>query len=418
MARMQKAPARRGVRHAAAWSAAAALFAALVAPAAAADVAIDNLAFKSLDGDAFAIAHLEFVNTNLTEDEIIRLLTPDSAADDDRALAEKLRADRISIPSIDILGADGSKIHLAGLTIGRVDAGRVDSLDLAGFEATGADKGGALTVKSGALHVDGLDVAPLVASDDDSAAARSARLGGLTLAGLDVVGPDPSDAPGQSIHITVGSLALHDDYAGDAFKQGALTIAGVVVEPSPGSEAGKGLASLGYSKVELTIAGGARYEADAKTLALEGVRVDGVGMGSLALNAKFADVAPALFGIDGADRAQALFDAGVASFALTFVDGGLFDKALAYYAKALALSPEKLRAQWSALIGETAPTALGGGAAAQSFATELQAFIAQPKTLTIAAKAKGGALKAGDLFAANDLADIAARLDLSAAANR
>ena len=82
-------PARRSAGRALAWLAAAALLAALAAPAAAEDLVIDNLAFKSLDGDAFAIARLDFVNTNLTRDEIIRLLTPDLPADDDRALAQK-----------------------------------------------------------------------------------------------------------------------------------------------------------------------------------------------------------------------------------------------------------------------------------------------------------------------------------------
>ena len=219
MARMQNAPARRRAGRSLAWSAASALLAALAAPAAAEDLVIDNLAFKSLDGDAFAIAHLEFVNTNLSKDEIIRLLTPDSPADDDRALAQKFKADRISIPSIDILGKDGSKIHLAGLTADHVDAGQIDGLDLAWFEATGTDKDGALTIKCGALHIDGLDVAQLLAGDDGDR-ARPARLGGLTLTGLDIVGPDPGEAPGQSIHIAIGSIELHDEYAGDAIKQG------------------------------------------------------------------------------------------------------------------------------------------------------------------------------------------------------
>jgi hypothetical protein len=416
MARMQNAPARRRAGRALAWLAAAALLAALAAPAAAEDLVIDNLAFKSLDGDAFAIARLDFVNTNLTRDEIIRLLTPDSPADDDRALAQKFEADRISIPSVDILGADGSKIHLAGLTADHVDAGRIDSLDLAGFDAAGTDKDGPLTIKCGALHIDGLDVAPLLAGDGDR--ARPARLGGLTLAGLEVVGPDPGEAPGQSIHIAIGSIALHDDYAGDAIKRGKMKIAAAVVEPSPGSEAGKGLASLGYSKVELTIALDAEYQADAKTLALENLSIDGVGMGSLALDANFADVAPSLFGADGGERMQALFDAGVASFALKLANAGLFDKALAYYAKELGLSPDKLREQWSALVGRTATTTLGGGPASLALAAELQKFIARPNTLTLSLKAKGGPLKASDIFAAGDPSEIAAKLDISAAADR
>ena len=134
MALVHNGSARDRARRFAAFSAGAALFVAVsafAAPAAADDVAIDNLAFNSLDGDSFAIAHVEFTNTNLSKDEVVKLLTPDTAAEDDRALAQKLKADKIAIPTIDILGKDGSKIHLAGLTANHVDAGRIEALDLA-----------------------------------------------------------------------------------------------------------------------------------------------------------------------------------------------------------------------------------------------------------------------------------------------
>ena len=104
----------------------------------------------------------------------------------------------------------------------------------------------------------------------------------------------------------------------------------------------------------------AKYQADAKTLALENLTIDGVEMGSLALEASFADVAPSLFGADGSDRMQALFDAGVASIEIKLANAGLFDKALAYYAKELGLSPDKLRAQWTAMVGQTAPMTSAG----------------------------------------------------------
>ena len=112
------------------------------------DVTIDNLAFKSLDGDAFTIAHVEFTNTNLSKDEVIKLLTPDTPSDDERALAQKLKAEKIAIPSIDIVGKDGSKIHLTGFTANHVDGGKIETLDLASIEATGTDKG-PISLKSG-----------------------------------------------------------------------------------------------------------------------------------------------------------------------------------------------------------------------------------------------------------------------------
>jgi hypothetical protein len=405
-----------------AWSAGAALFAAVcafAAPAAAGDVTVDNLAFKSLDGDSFAIAHVEFTNTNLSKEEVVKLLTPDTPADDDRALAQKLKADKVAIPSIDILAKDGSKIHLAGLTASHVEAGRIEALDLASFEATGTDKGGAVSVKSGALHLDGLDVAQLLADDDSaSAASTPSRLVGLTLNGLDIVAPDPEDTPGQSIHVAIGSIDVRNEYSGDSIKKGDTKVVGIVIEPSPGSDSGKSLASLGYSKIELAMSIGADYQADAKALTLDNFAIDGVQMGSVGLKANFTDVSPALFGTDSGGRIQALFDAGVASIEIKLVNSGLFEKALAYAAKQQGLSPDKLRAQWSAMIGQVAPVMLGGSPAGLALAAEAQKFVAEPKNLTVTAKAKSGALKASDFMAIGDPTEFAGKLDISAAANR
>jgi len=422
MALVHNGPARDRAGRLAALFAGAALIAAVsafAAPAAADDVTIDNLGFKSLDGDSFVIAHVEFANTNLSKDEVVKLLTPDTPADDDRALAQKLKADKIAIPSIDILGKDGSKIHVAGLIASHVDAGRIEALDLTALEATGTDNGGAVAVKSGALHLDGLDIAQLLADDDPAGSAPApSRLVGMTLNGLDIVAPDPENEPGQTIHVAIGSIEVRNEYAGASIKHGDSKVAGIVIEPSPGSDAGKSLASLGYSKVELAMAIGAEYQADAKTFALENFTVDGVEMGSVGLKANFTDVAPALFGSDGAGRMQALFDAGVASIEIKLVNDGMFEKALAYTAKQQGLSPDKLRAQWSAMIGQMAPVLLGGSPAGLALATEAQKFVAAPKTLTISAKVKSGALKASDFMAIDDPAEFAGKLDISAAANR
>ena len=236
-------PARRGAGRLVVLSAVAALLATAASawPVAAdnSNVALDNLAFKSADGDSFAIAHLEFTNTNLSKDEIVKLLTPDTPVADDRELANKLKADKISIPSIDILGKDGSKIHLAGLAASHVDSGRIEALDVAGLEATGTDKGGPVAVKSGALHLDGVDVAQLLVAADSGDAAKPSRLGGLMLSGLDIVAPDPDSPAGQTIHFAIGSIEVHNTYDGDSLKQGNAKLVGIVVEPSPGSEAGK-----------------------------------------------------------------------------------------------------------------------------------------------------------------------------------
>jgi hypothetical protein len=141
-------------------------------------------------------------------------------------------------------------------------------------------------------------------------------------------------------------------------------------------------------------------------------------MGSVGLKANFTDVAPTLFGADSGARIQALLEAGVASLEVKLVNGGLFDKALAYSAKQQGVAPDALRAQWSAMVGQTAPVLLGGSPASIALAAEAQKFIADPKNLTVTVKAKSGALKAGDFMAIGDPSEFVDKLDVAAAANR
>jgi hypothetical protein len=248
--------------------------------------------------------------------------------------------------------------------------------------------------------------------------APPSRLGGLTLAGLDIVAPDPDNAPGQTIHMAVGSVAMHNDYSGDTPAKTAVKIAGLVIEPSPDSDAGKTLASLGYAKLELTITIAGSYQADAKTLSLDDFTIDGAQMGSIGFKATLTDVTPPLFGADSGARLQAALETGVASVELKLVNAGLFEKALAYTAKQQNISPDELRKQWSTMAGTAAPVMLGGDPGGLALGSETQKFIAEPKSLTIDVKAKSGALKAGDFMTITDLGEFAAKLDISAAANR
>ena len=113
-----------------------------------------------------------------------------------------------------------------------------------------------------------------------------------------------------------------------------------------------------------------------------------------------------------------MLETGVASVELKLVNAGLFEKALAYTAKQQNISVDDLRKQWSTMAGTIAPVMLGGDPGGLALGAETQKFIAEPKSLTIDVKAKSSALKAGDFMTITDLGDFAAKLDISAAANR
>jgi hypothetical protein len=383
------------------------------------DGIIENFTAKTQDGGVLTIARAEFTNTNLSKDEIVLMLTPGTPEADERALAQKLKADKISIPTIDVAGKDGAKVHIHGVAAADVEAGKVGKLEFAGMEASQIDDGAPVAVKSGALRLEGLDVADaLKAVGAPADAAQKGQLSHLTWDAIDIVAPDKDSGPGKTIHVALATVEVRGDYAGGALKQGSTKLTGLIVEPSPDSEFGKSLAQLGYSKLQLAMALGAAYRADAKTFSLDDLTIDGVDMGSVGLKANFGDIDPGLFGSDTEGRMAALFGCSISSLELKIVNAGLFEKALAFYAKQQGSSAEALKQQWSATIGQMAPLLLGGAPSALKAAAEAQKFVAAPKNLTVSIKARDGALKAADFMAISDPAAFASKLDIAAVANK
>ncbi len=381
------------------------------------DVKIDDFTTTNKDGDKIAIKHIEFVNTNLEKDEVEKLLTSGTSKDEALELVKKLKADKISIPSIEVSPKKGGVIRLDGFEADKIDEGRVGKLSIAGIKGDGEENGAKVAIKSGALLLEDADLAEVLKATGGVAGAPKGRLGHLTWQAVDIVAPDDK-TPGKSIHVAFGSFELKSDYDGDVMKQGSTTLTGLVVEPAPGSEFADQLASLGYSKIEMGAAIGAHYEAGARALSLDQFTIEGVQMGSVGLKASFSDIEPALFTGDESERMQAMLGGGVASLEIKLVNSGIFEKALAFYAKQQGTTPEALKQQIAAVAAQMAPIMLGGSPDSLKVATEAQKFIDSPKNLTISLKAKGAPLKAADFTAAGDPTAIFSKVDISAVANQ
>ncbi len=383
------------------------------------DVTIDNFTAKAKDGSAFVIEHAQFANTNLSKDEIEKMLTPDTPDADELALVKKLKADKISIPAIEIDAKDGTKVRLHDFAASNIDAGKVDSLAIAGLEASGTDGGAAVSVKSGALRLEGLDLADvLMAVGASGESVPKGRLRRLTWESLDIVAPDTQSGPGKTIHVALATAEVQGSYDGDTLKHGSTKLTGLVIEPSPDSEFGKDLAALGYSRVELSLVVGADYQPESKKFSLDELTIEGAQMGSVRLQANFGDIDPGLFSADNSARVTALLGCSISSLEIKVVNAGLFEKALALYATQQGASADALKQQLSAMTGQMAPMFLGGDPSALKVAAEAQKFIETPKSLTIAIRAKSGALKADDFMAISDPAAFVSKLDIAAAANQ
>ena len=383
------------------------------------DVTIENFTAKPKDGGVVVIARAEFDNSNLSKDEIIALLTPETPQADRSALAQKFKADKVSIPSIEITSNDGGKINIHDVAANHIDAGKVEALEFSGIDASGTDGGAPVSVKSGALRMQGLDLADaLKAISAPKEAAPKGRLSHLTWESIDIVAPDTQSGPGKTIHLALASAEVNSSYDGDTLKQGTTKLTGLIVEPSPNSEFGKNLAELGYSKLELSMVIGAEYQAAAKKFSLDELTIEGAQMGSIRMKANFGDIDPALFGSDQSARMAALVGCSISSLEIKVVNSGLFEKALALVAKQQGVSADALKQQWSAMTGQMAPLLLGGDPSALKVAAETQKFIDAPSNLTVAVKAKAGALKATDFMAMSDPSAFVKKVDIVAVANQ
>ncbi|HLW92964.1 MAG TPA: hypothetical protein VKS78_16905, partial [Roseiarcus sp.] len=295
---------------------------------------------------------------------------------------------------------------------------KVGKLAIAGVDGAGTEDGAPVTIRSGALTLEDADLAEVLkAAGASEEAGKNGRIGHMKWESVDIVAPDKASGPGKTVHIAFGSFELNSDYDGDTLKKGSTVLKGLIVEPAPGSEFANNLSTLGYSRLELAAAIGAHYEADAKALSLDDLTLEGVAMGSLGLKAHFADVDPTLMSGGKDERMQALFGCSIAALEIKIVNAGLFEKALAYYAKQQGTTPDALKQQISAAAVQMVPLLLGGDPSAQKVASEAQKFIDQPKNLTVTIKAKGDPLKAAD-FMGGDTSAIAAKLDISATANQ
>jgi hypothetical protein len=383
------------------------------------EVILDDFSTTSKDGDVLTIKHADFKGTNLSRDEIVTMLTPDTSSEDETALVKRLKVAEMSIPTIEIAMKKGGVIRVHDVVGTDIDSGTVGKLGFSGIDGGGGEKDGPVSVKAGAFVMENVGLSDaLDAASAPQRLSSMARLGHLSWEGIDVVAPDKDSGPGKTIHVALGSVDIRNAYQGDLFKDSTMSMKNLVIEPTKGSAMSDSLALFGYSRIEISLRIAAHYDAAAKKLSLGDLTLDGANAGAIAVKADFADVDPALFGSDSEARMAAVTSGAMTGIEFKFVNAGLFEKALAYFAGQQKTTPEALKQQWAATAGQMLPALLGGDPAALKVAAEAQKFVAAPTNLAIALRPKTGTFKFSDAAAAGDPMSLIAALDIVAVANK
>jgi hypothetical protein len=381
-------------------------------------VSLDDFTTTSKDGAKITIKHADFKGTNLTKDEIVKLLTPDTPDEEKNALVQKLKVAEISIPAIDVVPKDGGELHIRDVSGKDIDSGKIGALSIASIDGGGTDKDGPIAIKSGAIIIEDADLSDtLGAAKDPSNMSPPTHLGHFSWVGLDMTVPD-KDAGGKPMHITMGSIEDRNSYDGAVLKQGELIVKNLVIEPAAGSEFANNIGILGYKSVQLSAHVAAHYDAGGKKFTLDDFTLDGANAGAIGLKAVLTDIDPALFGADANARMAAVTGGGVSAVEVKFANAGLFEKSVAFFAGQQKLTPDAIKKQWAAAAGQMLPAVLGGDPSALKIAAEAQKFIQAPTNLTVVVKPKSGSLKFADAMSGGDPTALISTLDIVATANK
>jgi hypothetical protein len=385
------------------------------------DVSLDNLTFTTKAGGTATIKHVEFDGTNLSKDEVAKLFSGTPTREELAPIIAKLQASKILVPEMVVTDAAGTgSMTFHDFQATSISAGKIAHMTLAGFDGGGTDPDvGPVTMHSGQIAIDGGDFSRLLPAlrDGDMAGAGSAQITHFTWQGFTMTFPDkdtPAMAAGGNLYkVAVASVEGQGTYAGDLPNKGFGELKSLTIEPPKASKFGQGLAEFGYDRIDIGFTMSGSYDANAKTYVLDDYTIHAVDAGSLGFKAQFGGIDKSAFSGDQMSRLAALANGNISSVAVSFVDNGLFEKAVAYIAKTQKTTPDAIKEQWSVMAAQVLPAFLGANPAALKLAAAVTKFIAAPKALTITAKAKGSPLAFSELTTAAP-ALLLQRVDLDA----
>ena len=361
----------------------------------AADITIENLNVSKPDGKSTAIIKkIVATNTNISKDELTKLFMPDTSKEDRLAITSKMKADLLSIPSIEVTRKDQEgKITLSGIAVTKIDAGKFAKASLEGLNGGGETKKGEgnFTIKSGPLVLENGDVShALNAVKNGDITDGTWRVGKVSWSNFEIVVPEKK---GGDIHyhtFKVGSVSGTAKYEGNIPVDSTVAFNDMVFIPGPNSQAGQGMAAFGYKQVNVGLTMTGVYDVKAKNYKLTDFTIKGKDAAVLSIAGVFGNIDPAAFTGDKRQRMMAMMGGDVDDLKIKVVNNGLLDKALVFFARMKGAQPDAIKQQWAGMAGQMLPMVLGGDSSALQSAAAVSEFIKSPKNLEINASGKAG----------------------------
>ncbi|MDP2357997.1 MAG: hypothetical protein Q8M31_18300 [Beijerinckiaceae bacterium] len=388
---------------------------------------LENVKSRNIEKKAdVLIPRIEITGTNVSRADMERLVAPDLSQEARADIVMNMKAQRIFIPEVVISRNDEEKgrFVLRNYLVTNLDNARFDRISLGSIEGTMTTKEAAEgTFKSGQITLEGGDfskVAAAAKAGDPSDGVAKLRL--FSWSGFEMTITEPkvlASAPGgNSYRFGLKSATAKTDYSGDLPTKAIGSFDGMYFVAPPSSDVGKALADFGYNRVEFGVKFDGTYNPAARTFALDDYSFTGLNAGSLALSGAFTNLDPSTFTNDTSNRLASLMKGRIAGLNLRYVDAGLFDKALVFFAKSQGKDPAAVRKEWSMMIVGMLPMLMGGDPVALKLSEALSAFVTQPKSLAISLKGKSGPINIADFAKLMDPSFLLSQVEITAVANR
>ena len=389
---------------------------------------LENVTTKSKDGlSDIMIPRIEMTGTNVSRADLERLMTPDMTPEARAEIMSNMQAQRMFVPQVNITrtGKESGRFMLRDYLVVNLDRARFDRISLGGIQGTmsGKDKQEG-TFSAGQITLEGGDFTKVVAAAKAGNAADGvAKLRLFNWSGFELAVPDdktPASAPGGNMfRFGMKSATAKTDYSGDLPTKAVASFDGMFFVAPPSSQAGAMISSFGYNRLEFGLNFDGSYNPSNRTFGLTNYSLTGLNAGSLALSGGFTELDGSAFTGTMMGRLGSLMKSKISAFNLRYVDAGLFDKSLAFYAKTQGKDPVSVRKEWSMMIVGMLPMVMGGDPAALKLSEALSAFVSQPKSLNISLKGKNGPVAISDLatLSKNPMA-LLSMVEITAVANK
>jgi len=387
----------------------------------AADVSLDNISVKTDEPNhKVVIKHVDVKGSNLSADDIKKLLSGELADKDEAALAQKLKADQISIPEIDSISDKGTA-KIAAVVLTGVDSGKVAKLDIASADLTALDGSKDGGGHIGAFHAENANFSKLIKASGSAGGGFSGLgLTALSFQGADLQIPLDSEggaASGKLMHLVVQPLTMSANYDGDFPSKFDVAFQGLTISFPSDSTQGAALKAFGYDSVQVLLHGSSTCDKGAKTCTLSELTIDSPNALSLSLSGTIGNVQT---NVDSSDPSAAMTQAlsqTLSSVQLKVVNSGLVEKGIAFYAAQKHMQPAAVKAQLAPMTAMI-PMMLGDPAVGSKLANALSTFIATPKSLTLVVKAKGAPVPFSDFATLSNPAELLQKVSIDAVANQ